>query len=337
MSQEINMQWIKAACAHYEIGEPLGELKPVTGGLLHRMWELRTTTGHFALKLLNPEIMSRAGVMANYMLSERIAAAAAMAGIPVVLARRVKDHPLNQVLGTTVMLFDWIDGSVLTPGDCRTEHASMIGTLLHNIHHMNFQEHPKRVWKSFGAEHWKSLAEDGIHTGKSWAQQIESGLPELLEWNERFVSASSVLNQRLAAGHCDLNPKNVIWKEPCIPYIIDWEAAGPTNPTMELLDAALSWSGLDAGQVKKELFMAMIDSYRKAGGKALTDVEEALCGRIGGMLEWLEYNMRRSLRSDIFGESEQRLGSEQVQLTFLSLKELTANIEVWTEWVKEGN
>lgn len=337
MTQDINMQWITAVCDHYEIGRPVGELKPVSGGLLHRMWELRTTTGHFALKLLNPEIMSREGVMANYMLSERIAAAAAMAGIPVVSAKRVNDNPLNQISDSTVMLFDWIDGSVLAPGDCRTEHASMIGTLLHNIHHMNFREQPVPVWKSFGQEHWRALAEEGIWKGECWAQQIDSGLPELLEWNERFVGASSLLNQRLTVGHRDLNPKNVIWKERCHPYIIDWEAAGPTNPTMELLDAALSWSGLDAGQVNKELFMAMINAYRKAGGDALTNIEEGFYGRMGGMLDWLEYNMRRSLRTDIFGESEQRLGTEQVQLTFSSLKELAANIEVWSEWVNQGN
>jgi thiamine kinase-like enzyme len=335
LHQDIDMQWITSLCIHYNIGEPLGQPSPVTGGLLHRMWKLSTTEGQFALKILNPEIMSRAGVLSNYLLSERIAVAAASSGIPAVLAKTVNNDILTQVSGVNVMLFDWIEGAVLAPADCRAEHASRIGTLLHKIHHMKFEEQHSALWTSFEQEHLRVLTDEGLKTGMPWAQQVDTGFNDLLEWNEHYKRASIILNQNQCFSHRDLGPKNVVWKAGLHPYIIDWEAAGSTNPIMELLDAALSWSGIDSGKVNKETFITMISSYQKAGGTALIHVKEAFYGRMGSMLEWLEYNMRRSLRKDIFGESEQQLGNEQVLLTFSSLKEMSDNIEVWMEWIEE--
>jgi len=335
LHQPIDMQWMTSLCNHYDIGELLGQPSPVSGGLLHRMWKLSTTTGHFALKILNPEIMSRAGVLSNYLLSERIAVAAATAGIPVVLAKTVNQNIINQVAGVNVMLFDWIEGVVITPADCRKEHASMIGALLYKIHNLNFEEQHSPLWSSLGQEHWRELIDEGLRTATPWAKQADAGFDDLLAWNVRYQLASHILKHNQCFSHRDLNPKNVVWQDGRLPHIIDWEAAGSTNPIMELLDAALSWSGIDTGLVNKEIFMTMIGSYQTTGGTELTQVKEAFYGRMGSMLEWLEYNMRRSLRKDIFGESEQQLGNEQVLLTLSSLKEMSDHIEVWMEWIEE--
>lgn len=335
MPQDISMQWVTSLCIHYDIGVPLIQPSPVTGGLLHHMWKLSTIEGQFALKILNPEIMSRAGVLSNYLLSERIAAAAASAGIPAVLAKTVNNDIITQVSGVDVMLFNWIDGTVITPADCRREHASIIGALLHKIHNLKFEEQHSPLWTSFGQDYLRELIDDGLRTATPWAQQIDAGFNDLLEWNHQYQQASQMLNDSQCFSHRDLNPKNVVWKDGLHPHIIDWEAAGSTNPTMELLDAALSWSGIDTGHVNKEIFMTMLGSYQKAGGTKLTHVKEAFYGRMGSMLEWLEYNMRRSLHKDIFGEPEQQLGNEQVLLTFSSLKEMSANIDEWMEWIEE--
>lgn len=55
------------------------------GGLVHRMWKLRTTKGSFAIKQLNHERMD-AKVQDRYRGSQQIAAAFAASGLPAVAA-----------------------------------------------------------------------------------------------------------------------------------------------------------------------------------------------------------------------------------------------------------
>ena len=43
----------------YGLGTIEGEILPVSGGLLHKMFKVHTTTGTYAVKCLNPEKMSR--------------------------------------------------------------------------------------------------------------------------------------------------------------------------------------------------------------------------------------------------------------------------------------
>lgn len=43
-------------CVSFGLGTPLGIPKQVTGGLLHCLWRVETSTGIYALKVLNQEI-----------------------------------------------------------------------------------------------------------------------------------------------------------------------------------------------------------------------------------------------------------------------------------------
>lgn len=55
------------------LGEVIGDITPVSGGLMHKMYRVDTTTGTYAVKCLNPEIMKRPGVMDNYARADNIA------------------------------------------------------------------------------------------------------------------------------------------------------------------------------------------------------------------------------------------------------------------------
>ncbi|MBQ6024813.1 MAG: hypothetical protein IJL20_04275 [Lachnospiraceae bacterium] len=47
----------------YNLGDIKGDILPVSGGLMHKMFKVQTSTGIYAVKYLNPEIMKRPGVM----------------------------------------------------------------------------------------------------------------------------------------------------------------------------------------------------------------------------------------------------------------------------------
>lgn len=327
---------IGEVCRYYGIGALLADAVQVSGGFLHQMWLIHTTSGRYALKRLNPEIIARPEARSNYLRSEQVARAAAAAGIPAVLAIALQDNPLADIAGSTYMLFEWKEGRMLSPSERDDRHARTIGELLFRLHRLKLPDMPLPAWKIYPQSHWECLLERGKRSNMPWAQSIIARKHDLLEWNKLFEDASKQLRQSAVVSHCDLNPRNVLWRSASEPYIIDWESAGPTHPTLEIIDAALSWSEQEDGQIDGHAFMAVIEEYAKAGGEAHAPVEAAFYGRMGSMLDWLEYNMRRSMDTAIFGEDEQKLGAEQAEFTFAALQTLSANVPVWAKWAVQA-
>ncbi len=66
---------MKHLMEYLELGTLADETVQVPGGLLHRMYRVRTDKGTYAVKVLNPEIMKRPAALKNTVDSEKIAAA----------------------------------------------------------------------------------------------------------------------------------------------------------------------------------------------------------------------------------------------------------------------
>src|SRR5579883_1262686 len=130
-------QLAQVVCNVFALGTPVAEPQVITGGLLHHMWRLETTQATFAVKELNPEIMSRPTARKNYLLSERIAAAFQAEHLPAIAALQHADGPLLDIGSTTVMVFPWIDGETLSPRAPKLEYVHQIGMLLGRIHRLN--------------------------------------------------------------------------------------------------------------------------------------------------------------------------------------------------------
>ncbi len=83
--------------------------KQVTGGLLHKMYQIVTENKKYAVKEFNTAIMLRKGVTESIINSERIATA--LYGIvPVVAAMQFSNGPLLKLDGQYFMIFNWLDG-----------------------------------------------------------------------------------------------------------------------------------------------------------------------------------------------------------------------------------
>ena len=53
-------------------GTVIFSIEPVSGGFMHKMYRVRTKSGIYAVKHLNPEIMGREGVHDNFDRAEKI-------------------------------------------------------------------------------------------------------------------------------------------------------------------------------------------------------------------------------------------------------------------------
>jgi hypothetical protein len=55
----MNEESANKLCQSFGFGNLLSPPKAVLGGLLHKMWSIQTPSGEYAIKELNPHIMTR--------------------------------------------------------------------------------------------------------------------------------------------------------------------------------------------------------------------------------------------------------------------------------------
>ena len=71
------------------LGAVISSIEPVSGGFMHRMYKVRTKSGIYAVKHLNPEIMGKEGVHDNFDRAEKFECLLEKEDIPIVPALTV--------------------------------------------------------------------------------------------------------------------------------------------------------------------------------------------------------------------------------------------------------
>ncbi|GAC1632429.1 MAG: aminoglycoside phosphotransferase family protein [Ktedonobacteraceae bacterium] len=325
-------------CTVFRLGEPISKLQAVQGGMLHRLWRLHTTHGVFALKQLNPVIMRKAGIRDEYRLTERIAESMTVRGVPAAVALKGEgDGGTVQEIGdATCIVYDWVEGETLSTQAVEPERTRLIGTILARMHSLQQQEFPELELpdrEPFSEDEWDMLTFQSSDRDIPWTQQVRKALPLLIEWSKLATDASKMLRRTSVVSHRDLDQKNVLWRDAVSPVVIDWEAAGLTNPTMDVVGAALSWSGQNVQPPREESFHALLEGYVTAGGIIHDPGIIALHGVIGTWLGWLLFNMHRSLGESVNSEEERQVGVRETTRTLSTLRALAANAEMWAKWV----
>ncbi|GCE13151.1 phosphotransferase [Tengunoibacter tsumagoiensis] len=330
-------QKIIQRCRQAGLGHPSGSPESITGGLLHLLWKVRTEQGSFAMKVLNPEIMQRPGVRATYELSEEAASAFAEAGIPAVTALSISGKYVQELAGSSCLIFPWIEGNTHSSQATPPDQAYQIGFLLGQMHKMNIhmpKMQPLQIERLL-EQRWASIIDNLETKDTIWAREVQQAYPEILEWIALFNRSVPALTSMQVISHRDLDQKNVLWQDAQTPWLIDWEAAGYINPTFEIVDAALNWSGVTSGVVVEQSFRAVLEGYHVAGGKLVIDAEDALAGSSGNWLRWLYYNLRRASGRLSVSVAEQELGIGEVLKTLATLRLLVAHREDWAQWARE--
>ena len=80
------MKKIAELCMNYNLGNLIDEPKFVTGRLMHKMYQVSTDQGEYAIKLLNHDIMKRPEALTNMIHSELLSNALSNV-IPLVAAK----------------------------------------------------------------------------------------------------------------------------------------------------------------------------------------------------------------------------------------------------------
>lgn len=293
----------------YDLGildEPLA----LSGGFMHKMYQLTTRKGKYVIKLLNPYIMKRSEALLNFSNAEKLEALLEAKHLPILPALSFNGKKMQEVNGQYFYLFEFYDGKPLTRKDIGPYHCRKMGEVLADIHHLDLKSSDEKCpemkidWKFYLAEVKKVNQE--IYS------LLKTNLNLIIESQNKGNLAKKKLSKISAICHNDMDPKNVLWKNQ-VYRIIDLECLAYSHPMLELFEMALCWSGYAECQIDFQLFQAFLKGYMKANGQMPSDWK-MLYDCNNSRLEWLEYNLKRVLVIDCT-EDERELGIAQVKAT----------------------
>lgn len=331
---EYNLQFEKL-CNVLQLGELTDIPEAVPGGLLHRMYAVKTTEGKYAIKALNPQIMLRPTAMQNFINSERVVNIVANK-LPALPAKKFDGTFLQKIDNQYYIVFDWIEGKCLKNNEINIDHCKKIGAILADIHMTDFSmlEIVNDLSNNIELTDWNFYLQKGQENNSVWANLLLKIIDKLYEWNAQGIKSGRMLSTDMVISHGDLDPKNVIWNLDN-PTVIDWEAAGYVNPMQELAETAICWSENDLGEIDKDRFLAFIDGYKSRWGKIQANWSLVLINGFLGKLGWLKYNLERSLGIECTDEKEQQIGTAQVIGTINGIKRYASMITELEEWVQD--
>ncbi len=292
---EVNVL-LEEICQELKLGNFISS-KPISGGRIHKVWQLKTGKGSFALKVLNEKIIEqKVTACAEYERSERVARAFADLGVPARPALFVNDNCVHLISGKAIMIYDWVEGITQKVGSVDALRAEKMGEVLGTIHGINLDSSGFiPVCRAKSPEQWSNLIEQAKTTKHPVGVQLEANTKNLMIALERAMNAAESLKKGMLLSHGDLDQQNVIWLENSEAAIIDWESVSLQNPAVELLNLCLDWSGFPDQVPNKEAFLACFNGYQKSnrGRTALTSMEIAFDGEVEYFLSWLYFSLTR--------------------------------------------
>ena len=284
----------------------------VTGGLTHRMFKVVTSKGRYIVKLLNPNIMKRSTAMENFNSADNFEEILKENNISAVYALKFNDKKMQEIDGQYFYVYEWFDGKSLKDNEITKYHCEKIGKVLAKIHNIDLkyeEKSPKE--KHIDFQYYINLA-------KEKESPIYNLLYDKLDilndsMNKGNIAAHKLPNVK-AICHNDMDSKNVMWLNDEY-KLIDLECLGYSNPYLELYELALCWSGYEKCNINFDFFKCFFDSYFN-NTELDTNIDwESIYYANNGRLEWLEFNIKRSLMIDCDAKEEQEIGISEVKET----------------------
>ena len=326
----MNDKYLIDLCNKFELGIPLSSPRRVYGGLLHVMWRVNTIDSSYAIKQLSPDIdLANEDIIKNYNLTETINFSFSEHGIPAVCALEQEGKYLTLINGTGFLVYPWVDAEPLHKDMVSEFHALKIAEIIAKMHLINLDV-PEITTPGFDIHSNDNLIEL-FNKARNYHCPFVAKLLEnqnvITKTNTIYQDTIPLLKEQIVVSHGDLDQKNVLWDKNNNPILIDWECARKLNPTHEIVNAGLDWSGITSS-FNKDIFIKMMRAYRTSSGHLDKNILQAAFNAVlGNWINWMVYNIERACTAQ---ESEQKtLGIEQVNQvlkTIISLKKIIPDL-----------
>lgn len=315
-----NPQHTSDLCDLLQLGASLDKPTRLSGGFHHLVWRLETARGTYVVKQLAPDTdLDDPATAAHFNATERVAASFSACGIDAIHALPLGDAYLHVLDEVGYLVYPWTNAVALEKDIVSETHALKVARLLAKMHLIDINA------PVIAAEEREPVTEGEVENLVHLAmkhdvensQEIKKRLPQFKSICAARADAVAILKQRQIVSHGDLDQKNVLWSDHGSPVLIDWEAARMLNPTREVLEEALDWSGF-LSSFDEAVFGKFIREYQLAGGiMERGEIDAALDAVLGGWLDWLAYNVGRVI--NMKEEQQRALGNRQVALALSSM------------------
>ena len=320
--EDISKLFEKMACK-MEWGVLVAPVQRVSGGFIHRMYRVETTSGTYAVKLLNPEVMKREGVFANYEKAERLERLLQEHDIPLVPALAREGKKMHCIDGRYFYAFDWVVGRSLPSEEIRAVHCEIVGAILARIHKIEQIEKPVEIEPL--CVDWDMHIAMAVERCPEIVRVLQENRALLYAYQEEANGAFRKIPPFQCICHGDMDSKNVFWVDGEA-KLIDLECLDYWSPYMEMFNLALCWSGCEHFEIDYELLRVFVRSYMQEYGAVQLDWDALYATNIN-MFVWLDYNVKRALRIESEDEEECKLGIEQVQYAMKRMVQYAAEKE----------
>ncbi len=314
---------IQYLCSRLDIGTQQRELSRVYGGFHHKMWRLETNRGTYAVKQLSADTdLHNLDATNHYNVTEAIAETFASHGISTIFALKRNTTYLQVIENVGYLVYPWTNAHALDINDISEKHALQVARVMAKMHCANIAnpELKEAPFDIHPEEKIIFLVQRANECNVRHAKVLSEQLPTFLDIVDTQIAAIHVLEKHVVICHGDLDHKNVLWSNSGSPTLIDWEGAQKLNPTYEILLEALDWSGITSS-FDYGVFEKFISSYREAGGVIEShSLQAAFDCILGGWLNWLMYNVGRSI--DLEDAEQRSTGTAQVELSLSTISRL---------------
>jgi Ser/Thr protein kinase RdoA (MazF antagonist) len=309
-------------CRVFGLGRALTRGRRVHGGYLNRVWRLDTVDGGYAVKLLNPRYHDPV-LRRQYLASIELERAALDAGLPVPCPVQAAGGGwLADLAIGAVRAHRWVDGRALRDRDVGPGQARQAAGALARVHALGLRRDVPAgdVLRAWSPEHWREPAR---------------ALPELvpllpaMERAGEAVVAGRALFRHPVLSHGDVSAKNLLERPDGTVVLIDWDAAQPAEPCLEVAATALSMSGYTHGEPRPDVLRAFLDGYRGGGGRFVGGDRRILSGLLDGLLGWVWLNYRRAVAAT--GLAERRDGG---RIAALGVREVLRTLDALDAWAE---
>ena len=305
---DINSLFIKIS-ENLGLGKIVDGPEEVIGGLTHRMFRLFTDKGKYIIKLLNPNIMKKATALDNFTKAERYEDVFKENNIKAIYSIKFNNKKMQEIDGQYFYVFKWDDGKYLNYEEITEDHCRKIGKALAKIHNIDLIK-KKYVSKiNIDFKYYIDLA-------KKMKSPIYDLLFDKLDILNNYIDNANKSLKKIPSYyslcHNDLDSVNVLWLDNDY-KIVDLESLDYNNPYIEIYETALCWSGYKTCNINFKLFNAVFESYFK-NSKLDKNIDwESIYYTDNERLEWLEFNIKRSLMIDCDTKEEQEIGLNEVK------------------------
>jgi Ser/Thr protein kinase RdoA (MazF antagonist) len=295
---------------YLNLGNLLENPIQVSGGLTHRMFKLVTSNGNYIVKLLNPNIMKRSTAMDNFNRADFLEEILKENNIDAIYSIKFNDKKMQCIDNQYFYVYEWFDGKSLKDNEITKYNCSKIGETLAKIHNIDLKE--GKIKKEKMNIDWNNYLE--LSKGTIIYDMLKDKIDLLYKSMNNGNKTIGKLPNVLAVCHNDMDSKNVMWLNDEF-RLIDLECLNYNNPYSELFELALCWSGYETCNIDFDLFTTFFNSYFDNTILNKNIDWETMYYSNYGRLEWLEFNIKRSLMIDCDTKEKQEIGINEVKET----------------------